>query len=50
MGTRRKIKGRGKERWTNENTGRVTNHRLTEEDRRDRNIWRNLLSAERKPL
>jgi hypothetical protein len=47
-GTRRR--GRPKERWIDGVRRGMTNHRLTEEDTRDRDRWRNLVLGEGKPL
>jgi hypothetical protein len=46
--TRRR--GRPKERGMNGVRWRMTNHGLTEEDARDRDMWRNLVLGEGKPL
>jgi hypothetical protein len=48
VATRRKR--RPKERWMDGVRRSITNHGLTEEDTRDRDIWRNLVSGEGKPL
>jgi hypothetical protein len=47
-GTRRR--GRPKERWIDGVRRSMTNHRLREEDTRDRDRWRNLVLGEGKPL
>jgi hypothetical protein len=47
-GTRRR--GRPKERWLDGARRSMTNRGLTEEDTRDRDRWRNLVSGEGKPL
>jgi hypothetical protein len=47
-GTRRR--GRPKERWIDGVRRSMTNHGLTEEDTRDRDIWRSLVFCEGKPL
>jgi hypothetical protein len=41
---------RPKERWIDGVRRSMTNHGLTEEDTRDRDRWRNLVSGEGKPL
>jgi hypothetical protein len=47
-GTRRR--GRPKERWMDGVRRSMTNHRLTEEDTRDRDRWRKLVLGEGNPL
>jgi hypothetical protein len=47
-GTRRR--GRPKQRWIDGVRRSMTNHGLTEEDTRDRDMWRNLVLGEGKPL
>jgi hypothetical protein len=42
--------GRPKERWIDGVRQSMTNHRLAEEDTRDRDRWRNLVLGEVKPL
>jgi hypothetical protein len=48
QGTRRR--GRPEDRWIDGVRRSMTNHGLTEEDTRDRDRWRNLVSGEGKPL
>jgi hypothetical protein len=43
-------RGRPKERWIDGVRRSMTNHRLTEENTRDRDRWRNLVLDEGKPL
>jgi hypothetical protein len=51
IGTRGNAKkGRPKERWIDGVRRSMTNHGLTEEDTRDRDRWRSLVSGEGKPL
>jgi hypothetical protein len=41
---------RGMDGWMDGVRRNMTNHGLTEKDTRDRDIWRNLVLAEGKPL
>jgi hypothetical protein len=47
-GTRRR--GRSKDRWIDGVRRSMTYHKLTEEDTRDRDRWRNFVLGEGKPL